>query len=164
MNGFKSVLFFFIIMCAIGTVFTVFWNYSELSKTGLTTSQKYDLSGVNLIDNSYLVMLLFNAFSENSMLFFMFLLPSVALYVFIYLLIKYFVIALVTSLIIFLVYLIAGMGLGIVQSMKISLYSMTIMILVDSLNVAWYNKFFVSLALFIILNALSSYFVTSDSV
>ena len=121
-----------------------------------------DNPSFDVFQNSFLVESVLRMFAMDG-LFFVFLFPSVFLYLFLYLFIKYLAIAFVGSLLFFVLSGFFKIHVSFLKVFKINMFSICVMILFDLLGIPFYSLFQVPLFLYLVLSSLALYFVGSSS-
>jgi hypothetical protein len=165
MDKFSSVFLFFVMICIISTVFTVIFNMDLFSSVNVVLDTNVDSISKDMLDNSFLVETTLMMLSSSSVAsFYAFILPSVFLYLFLYIFSKYLIIVTVFSVVYFIVSLILRYDITFGRIMKLNLYAITIMILFDILQISWYSLLKVPFVLYILLSVFAFYFVNSTTV
>ncbi|MBN2880459.1 hypothetical protein JXM83_00240 [Candidatus Woesearchaeota archaeon] len=157
----KSFLFYSMIIL-IATVFTLIFNYDSLFALNFTIEVPAQNSSVDVFQNTFLLESVLKLF-DNPVKFFMFVFPSVFLYLFFYLFFKYVAIALVASLLFFILSGFFKIHVGFSKIFKINLFSIVIMIFFEALGIPFYSTFQVPLLLYLVLSSLALFFVGSSS-
>lgn len=153
---------FFLILVLISTFFTLIFNFQAFNL--IDVNVEYSQMEINdVFSGSFLVNSVIRLITAKDASFFIFIFPSMIVYLFLYVFLKYLLISFFVSILFFLLSMVFKLGISYSKIFKISLFSIMIMILFDLVSVPFYSAFQIPFILYMLLFSFSLYFVTSPN-